>query len=180
MQMTILRKSIVTPGTIHGHSQQFRSELSKLGEDLVIKSHLVAAYRAPVRRIKRQNDGASQQVAQSQGLIGRHVQREIWGHRPCGEDPHTLYLNYVACTALHHLFRAPSKRYVHQFLPQCSAPAKPVQYVAAPDRMPLCVRLTALSPCSELSLDAHEQIDRYRCTASSVLADLHRQKQSEI
>src|SRR5580704_14868831 len=41
-------------------------------------------------------------------------------------------------------------------------------------------RLTALSTCSELSLDAHEQIDRYRCTASSVLADLHRQKQSEI
>jgi hypothetical protein len=49
-----------------------------------------------------------------------------------------------------------------------------------PDRMPLCVRLTALSPCSELSLDAHEQIDQYRCTASLVLADLHRQEQSEI
>src|ERR1700723_1581757 len=49
MQMTGRGECIVTPGTVHRHPQQFRSELSKLGEDLVVKSHLVATYRAPVR-----------------------------------------------------------------------------------------------------------------------------------
>jgi len=78
MQMTVLRKCIVTPGTIHGHPQQFRSELAKLGEDLVVKSHLVTAYRTPVRGIECQDHGTSQQITQSQGLIGRNVQREIW------------------------------------------------------------------------------------------------------
>src|ERR1700682_3189224 len=40
MQMTSLRKCVMTPGTIHGHSQQFGPKLLKLGEDLVVKSHL--------------------------------------------------------------------------------------------------------------------------------------------
>jgi hypothetical protein len=41
-------------------------------------------------------------------------------------------------------------------------------------------RLTALSTRSELSLDARVQLDRERCTASSILAPLRRQKESEI
>ena len=44
MQAARFREGAVTPGAIHGNSQQLRSEFAKLGKDLVVQGHLVAAH----------------------------------------------------------------------------------------------------------------------------------------
>jgi hypothetical protein len=52
-QLAVLRECLVTPDPVNRNAQQLGAERLKLGEDLVVQRHLVAAHRTPIRRIKR-------------------------------------------------------------------------------------------------------------------------------
>src|SRR5947209_2538168 len=45
--------------------------LAKFGKDFVVERHLIAANRAPIRRIKREDDRLFRQIRQRQHLVGR-------------------------------------------------------------------------------------------------------------
>src|SRR5690606_32168028 len=74
---------------------QGRVETMEFSENLVVESHLIAADRTPVRRIKRKDDGPRAKVAQRDGLIRRGSQREV--RRPCP--------GWERCVQRHEFFR---------------------------------------------------------------------------
>jgi hypothetical protein len=63
MQFPIPAESRVTPGAVNGDAEQFRSQLLELRENLIVKPHLVAADRTPIRRVKGENNPSPAEVA---------------------------------------------------------------------------------------------------------------------
>src|SRR5215468_3991490 len=49
----------------------------KLGEDLIVKRHLISADWAPIRRIKRENQGIAVEVTQGNQLVGGTVEFKL-------------------------------------------------------------------------------------------------------
>src|SRR3981189_2396135 len=66
------------------NAQQFGVVLVELRENLVVKRHLIAADRAPVGGIERQDHGFSPQIGEREVLIGGDPQREIRGNGSSG------------------------------------------------------------------------------------------------
>jgi len=77
MQVAVLGEGLVAPRAVHRNSQQLSAMFAELGNDFIVKRHLVAADRAPVRRIESKDDLPSLQIAEREPLIGRDPQLEI-------------------------------------------------------------------------------------------------------
>lgn len=75
----------VAPRAVDGNSEQLRAVAAELVEDLVVQSHLIAAHRAPVGRVERQDDGFAPEVGQLDLLVRRRVQLEFGSQRTRGE-----------------------------------------------------------------------------------------------
>src|SRR3981081_352006 len=86
MQVAVLGEGLVAPRAVHRNSQQLSAMFAELGNDFIVKRHLVAADRAPVRRIERKDDRPSLQIAEREPLIGRDPQLEIWGGCAGGQN----------------------------------------------------------------------------------------------
>ena len=69
----VLGEGGVTPRAVHRDAEQRGPVASKLREDFVVQRHLVAAHRAPVRWIEREDDGLSAEVGQRQ--LAKHVKQ---------------------------------------------------------------------------------------------------------
>ena len=63
MQLPIPAEGRVTPGAVNGDAEQFRSQFLELRENFIVKRHLVAADRTPIRRVKGENNRLSAEVA---------------------------------------------------------------------------------------------------------------------
>src|SRR5205085_7023935 len=76
-QFAVMREGEMAPDPIDRDAEQFGVEARKLGEDLVVQGHLIAAHRAPVGRIKGENDWPTVKIAQRDLLVGRRVERKV-------------------------------------------------------------------------------------------------------
>ena len=68
VQLAALRERHVAPGAVDGDADELRAEPLELGQDLVVERHLVAADRAPVGRIERED----------QPLAAKSPSRTVW------------------------------------------------------------------------------------------------------
>src|SRR5258708_3446687 len=87
LEPAVLLEREVAPDAVDRDPEQLGAELPEFRQDLVIERHLVAADGAPVRRIKREDDGAPEELAERDLLIGRAVQAELRSARAGGQDP---------------------------------------------------------------------------------------------
>src|SRR5437016_14676960 len=78
MQMLMPDESRVAPGAIHGNPQQLGLVSLELRKHLVVKSHLISAYGAPVRRIEGKDYRLATQFAEREHLIRCNVESKIW------------------------------------------------------------------------------------------------------
>jgi hypothetical protein len=69
--------SRVTPRAIDRCAQHFSSKRLKLIQDFVMERHLIAANRAPVRRVKCEHHRASPELAQRYRLVWCASQGEV-------------------------------------------------------------------------------------------------------
>src|SRR5205807_10638964 len=69
----------VAPDAVDGDAVQVGAQAAKLGGDLVVERHLVAAHRAPVSGIEGEDDQLPAEVAQREALVRRAVEREVGG-----------------------------------------------------------------------------------------------------
>ena len=76
----------MTPNAVDGNPQNLRAVLSKLGKDLIVEPHLVAAHGTPVSGVENEDDRASAELAQAEYLVGCCVQREIGRLRARGKE----------------------------------------------------------------------------------------------
>jgi hypothetical protein len=79
MQVAVFGKSRMTPRTVNRDAHNFSLIFLKLGKDLVVKSHLVSAHRAPIRGIEGQYNRLTSQIAEGKALIRSHGQSEVRG-----------------------------------------------------------------------------------------------------
>src|SRR3989441_1447252 len=77
VQVALAGERSVAPGAIHRDAEQPGAVTLELGPNLVVQRHLIAAHRAPVRRIERENHRVPAVVTQRDGLIRRTVQGEV-------------------------------------------------------------------------------------------------------
>src|SRR5207249_2147934 len=77
VELALVGERSVAPGAIHRDAEQLGAVAVEIGEDLVVQRHLIAAHRAPVRGIKRQDHRLAAVVTQRDSLIRRTVQREV-------------------------------------------------------------------------------------------------------
>src|SRR5258705_11243498 len=77
--MPIPRKGGVPPDTGDGDPENLGAVFAKLGKNLVIERHLIAAHWTPVSRIKDKDDRVSSQLTQVKHLVGCGVEREVGG-----------------------------------------------------------------------------------------------------
>ena len=63
--------------TVDFHAEELRVEILELNKHLIVKRHLVAAYRAPVRRVERHDQRSAHKVGAGHGLIWRAPQLEF-------------------------------------------------------------------------------------------------------
>src|SRR6266404_2930036 len=77
--MPIPRKGGVTPDTVDRDPENLGAVFAKLGKNLVVERHLIAAHGTPVSRIKDKDDRASSQLAQAEHLVGCGGEREVGG-----------------------------------------------------------------------------------------------------
>jgi len=87
MKSPITGEGGMAPCPVHGDPEQRRAVLVKLGEDLVVKAHLITTYRAPVGRIERQDHRATPKVRQRETLVRRALEAEVGRHRTLAEGP---------------------------------------------------------------------------------------------
>src|ERR1700681_2728399 len=83
--MPVARKSRMTPDSIHRDPHDLGGVLVKLGKNLVIECHLIAAHRTPIGRVEHEDDWSSAELAQAEYLVGRRVQSEV-GSRSAGGE----------------------------------------------------------------------------------------------
>src|SRR5437868_4992393 len=62
MQLARCGERVVAPGPIDRYANELRAVPLELGEHLVVERHLIAAHRAPVRRIECQDDRVSAEL----------------------------------------------------------------------------------------------------------------------
>ncbi len=79
MEVTIFGEFFVTPDAVDGDAEKFGAVFFEFREDFVVEGHLIAADRTEVGGIEGENHGISAQLAESELLIGRDVEREIRG-----------------------------------------------------------------------------------------------------
>jgi hypothetical protein len=82
LKLAVASKGEMTPGTVNRDSDQSGIEVPKLGEQLVVQRHLVAAYRTPIGRVKGQNDRLASEFPQGDTLVGRAVQAKVGASVP--------------------------------------------------------------------------------------------------
>src|SRR5438034_7580814 len=88
VELAVASERRVAPHAVHRDSEQRRPVALKLGQDLVVKRHLVPAYRAPVGRIERQDHRPAAEIAQRHGLVGGAGEREVGRRRPGVKGSH--------------------------------------------------------------------------------------------
>jgi hypothetical protein len=81
VDVEVLGKCVVTPDSIDGDAKDLGTIFFKLGESLVVESHLISANRAPIGGIKGEDDRPACEIAEGQALIRSDVQREVRGLR---------------------------------------------------------------------------------------------------
>ena len=86
VQATGGREGAVTPDPVDRDADDGRAMLAELREDLVVQRDLIAADRAPVRRVEHEDDRLPLEVGQRHGLIRRRGQRERGRLRAGSED----------------------------------------------------------------------------------------------
>src|SRR5258708_33950515 len=67
----------MAPFAIDGDPEDLRVVFLKIFEHFIVKSHLVAANRAPVRRVKGENDLLAGQLAEPELLVRGSIQLEF-------------------------------------------------------------------------------------------------------
>src|SRR6266550_7288289 len=77
--MPIPRKGGVTPDTIDRDPENLGAVFAKLGENLIVQRHLVAAHRTPVGGIEHEDDRPPAELAQAEHLVGCRIEREVGG-----------------------------------------------------------------------------------------------------
>src|SRR4051794_14328096 len=70
VQLARAREGAVTPGAIHGDTEQLGVVALELFKHLVVERHLVSTHRAPVGRIKGKHHGPALEVTQGYFLVG--------------------------------------------------------------------------------------------------------------
>src|SRR5258707_2280747 len=97
MQVAVFGEGLVAPSAVYRNSQELSAMFAELGKDFIVKRHLVAADRAPIRRIESKDDRPSLQIAEREPLIGRDPQLEIGSGCAGGLNlRHSLRLLYRA------------------------------------------------------------------------------------
>jgi hypothetical protein len=76
----------MTPNAVDGNPQDLGAVLPKLGKDLIVQRHLVAAHWTPVSRIENEDDRVSAELAQAEYLVGCCVQGEVGRLRAGGKE----------------------------------------------------------------------------------------------
>jgi hypothetical protein len=70
VELAVLRKREMAPNAIDGNAEQLGVEAPELAEQLVVERHLIAAHRAPVRGIERDDHRPAAELADRHSLIG--------------------------------------------------------------------------------------------------------------
>ena len=99
MKLAIARECGVAPRAIHRNADQFRTELVEFLQHFVVESHLIAADRTPIGRIKGEHDRLATELAESEPLIRRASQREVGASAPGGSAVRRLleYISLYGC-----------------------------------------------------------------------------------
>src|SRR5882672_3085781 len=84
--MPITRKSGVTPDTIDRDPENLGAVFAKLGENLIVQRHLIAAHWTPVSRIEDKDDRSPAQLAKAEHLVRCRAEREVGGARAGAEN----------------------------------------------------------------------------------------------
>src|SRR3954470_3506518 len=92
VQVAMLGEGLVAPGSVYGEAQELGPVLAKLGKDLVVERHLVAADRTPVGRVEGQDDRSAPQIAEGEPLVGRYPQLEVGSDGSSAQDLRHLAL----------------------------------------------------------------------------------------
>ena len=104
MKLTLARECGVAPRTIHRNADQLRTELVEFLQHFVVESHLIAADRTPIGRIKGEHDRLATELAESEPLIRRASQREVGRIRPrrqrCAPAPEVHFLIWMPLSGL--------------------------------------------------------------------------------
>ena len=69
----LLGECVVTPRAVDGDAEDLRAIFFELWQRLVVERHLIAADRAPVRRIKGDDHRLAGEIAEAQALVGCDV-----------------------------------------------------------------------------------------------------------
>ena len=77
MQLAILAEGKVAPDAVDRDAEQRGVVTLKLRQDLVVERHLIAAHRAPVRRIEGENHRAAAKLLEPDLLVRRRRQGEL-------------------------------------------------------------------------------------------------------
>jgi hypothetical protein len=65
------------PNAVDRNPEDLGAVPSKLGKDLIVERHLVAAHWTPVGRVENEDDRVSAELAQAEYLVGCCVQCEV-------------------------------------------------------------------------------------------------------
>jgi hypothetical protein len=77
----MFRKGSVTPDAIDGDAEDRGAIFFELRKGLVVEANLITANRAPVGRIKGEDDGLAFEIAEGQNLVRSCMQREVGSFR---------------------------------------------------------------------------------------------------
>jgi hypothetical protein len=86
VKLAVLREGEMAPHAVDRNPENLGAEFAKLRQHLVVERHLVAADGAPVGRIKGEDERLAPKIAERHGLIGRHLQFEIWSRSACSKS----------------------------------------------------------------------------------------------
>jgi hypothetical protein len=77
MEPSVPDEGLVAPGPVNRNAQELGAMFTEFGENFVVKRHLIAANRAPVRRIEGKDHGLAAQILQREPLIRSDAQLEV-------------------------------------------------------------------------------------------------------
>src|SRR6185436_18371383 len=101
MESPLPREGGVAPRSIHRDPEKRSVVLAEFRQDLVVEAHLIAADRAPVGRVERQDHRVTSQFRQRYFLIRRALQLEVGRRVAAAERPAMLLSSPHLLIALH-------------------------------------------------------------------------------